>query len=146
MECFGDSYTVDRRLFLQVVMSTILMTGAVIPPIYMLPDTMNFEFGGDNYVATPWKIFGCIAMGLWSGLIIGGSTEYYTSNAYSPVQDIARSTKYGPAPVIIKGLALGYLSNIIPISGHRPLHQVRPRPRHHQRTCPWIPLQHHPDL
>jgi len=115
MECFGDSYTVDRRLFLQVVMSTILMTGAVIPPIYMLPDTMNFEFGGDNYVATPWKIFGCIAMGLWSGLIIGGSTEYYTSNAYSPVQDIARSTKYGPAPVIIKGLALGYLSNIIPI-------------------------------
>merc|ERR1719469_1062074 len=115
MECFGDSYTVDRRLFLQVVMFTILMTGAVIPPIYMLPDTMNFEFGGDAYVATPWKIFGCIAMGLWSGLIIGGSTEYYTSNAYSPVQDIARSTKYGPAPVIIKGLALGYLSNIIPI-------------------------------
>merc|ERR1712166_346848 len=108
-------YTVDRRLFLQVVMSTILMTGAVIPPIYMLPDTMNFEFGGDNYVATPWKIFGCIAMGLWSGLIIGGSTEYYTSNSYSPTQDIARSTKYGPAPVIIKGLALGYLSNIIPI-------------------------------
>lgn len=76
---------------------------------------MNFFFGGQTYEATQWKIFGCIAMGLWSGMIIGASTEYYTSNAYGPTQDIARSTKYGPAPVIIKGLALGYLSNIIPI-------------------------------
>lgn len=115
LECFGDSYTVDKRLFWQVVVSTLLMTGAIIPPIYMLPDTMDMNFGGNSYTATPWKIFGCIAMGLWSGLVIGGSTEYYTSNAYSPTQDIARSTKYGPAPVIIKGLALGYLSNIIPI-------------------------------
>jgi H(+)-translocating pyrophosphatase len=115
LECFGDSYTVDKRLFWQVVISTLFMTGAIIPPIYMLPDTMDMVFGGKDYTATPWKIFGCIAMGLWSGLIIGGSTEYYTSNSYSPTQDIARSTKYGPAPVIIKGLALGYLSNIIPI-------------------------------
>jgi len=117
LECFGDSYTVDKRLFWQVVMSTLLMTGAIIPPIFMLPDEMFFYFGNEPlpYIATPWKIFGCIAMGLWSGLIIGGSTEYYTSNSYSPTQDIARSTKYGPAPVIIKGLALGYLSNIIPI-------------------------------
>lgn len=54
-------------------------------------------------------------MGLWSGLIIGGSTEYYTSNAYAPTRELAQSTEYGPAPVIIKGLALGYMSNIIPI-------------------------------
>jgi H(+)-translocating pyrophosphatase len=115
MECFGASYTVDKRLFWQVVVSTLFMTAAIIPPTYMLPDTMVMDFGNVEYTATPWKIFGCIAMGLWSGLVIGGSTEYYTSNSYNPTRDIAKSTKYGPAPVIIKGLALGYLSNIVPI-------------------------------
>jgi len=54
-------------------------------------------------------------MGLWSGMIIGASTEYYTSNKYSPTKDLAQSCEYGPAPNIIKGLALGYMSNIIPI-------------------------------
>jgi len=115
MDFLGEGYTVDKRLFWQVVVSTLLMTVAIIPAIYMLPEQMVFAFGGAVYDATPWKIFGCIAMGLWSGMIIGASTEYYTSNAYSPTKEIAQSTRFGPAPVIIKGLALGYLSNIIPI-------------------------------
>jgi len=54
-------------------------------------------------------------MGLWSGMIIGASTEYYTSNSYAPTKALAQSCEFGPAPNIIKGLALGYLSNIIPI-------------------------------
>lgn len=91
------------------------MTAAIIPFVLTLPAAMEFQFGGATYDATPWSIFTCIAMGLWSGMIIGASTEYYTSNAYGPTQDIARSTKYGPAPVIIKGLALGYMSTIIPV-------------------------------
>jgi len=115
MDFFGESYTVDKRLFWQVVVSTLLMTVAIIPAVYMLPEEMTFIFGGRIYEATPWKIYGCIAMGLWSGMVIGASTEYYTSNAYAPTQQIAQSTRFGPAPVIIKGLALGYLSNIIPI-------------------------------
>jgi len=84
MDFLGESYTVDKRLFWQVIISTLLMTAAIIPAIYMLPDVMVFNFGREVYTATPWKIFGCIAMGLWSGMIIGASTEYYTSNAYSP--------------------------------------------------------------
>ena len=112
----SDTYTVDRRLFWQIVISTLLMTVCIIPIcLTTLPEEMKFTFSGEAYIATPWKIYGCIAMGLWSGMIIGGSTEYYTSNKYSPTQEIAKSTIYGPAPVIIKGLALGYLSNIIPI-------------------------------
>jgi len=54
-------------------------------------------------------------MGLWSGCIIGGFTEYYTSNSYRPTQELAESCFFGPAPNIIKGLALGYMSNIVPI-------------------------------
>lgn len=53
--------------------------------------------------------------GLWSGLIIGVITEIFTSNAYSPVQELAEACYMGAAPNIILGLALGYLSTIIPI-------------------------------
>ena len=53
--------------------------------------------------------------GLVVGLIIGLLTEYYTSNNYRPVQEVAESCKTGAATNIIYGLALGYLSTIIPV-------------------------------
>ncbi|XP_068638107.1 pyrophosphate-energized vacuolar membrane proton pump-like [Aristolochia californica] len=51
----------------------------------------------------------------YTGLIIGYTTEYYTSNACSPVQDIAASCRTGVATNVICGLALGSKSVIIPI-------------------------------
>lgn len=54
-------------------------------------------------------------MGLWSGLIIGAATEYYTSNEYGPTRELAAHCHAGPASNIIMGLALGYESCIIPV-------------------------------
>jgi len=54
-------------------------------------------------------------MGLWSGMIIGAATEYYTSNKYGPTQDLANQCHAGAAPNIIMGLALGYMSCVIPV-------------------------------
>jgi len=48
-------------------------------------------------------------------MIIGFTTEYYTSNAYSPTLLLAESCEMGPAPNVMQGLALGYISTIIPI-------------------------------
>ena len=46
----------------------------------------NFTFNSvEGGKVTNLFAFICTAMGLWSGLIIGYFTEYYTSNAYSPV-------------------------------------------------------------
>merc|ERR1719453_1264313 len=42
-------------------------------------------------------------------------TEYYTSNAYSHVLTLVDSCKMGAAPNIIQGLALGYVSCIVPV-------------------------------
>ena len=53
--------------------------------------------------------------GLWSGMIIGFITNYYTNNAYAPTLSLARACEKGPAPNIILGIALGYMSCIIPI-------------------------------
>jgi inorganic pyrophosphatase len=48
-------------------------------------------------------------------MIIGWFTDYYTSKAHSPTQNLAKACKSGAAINIIHGLALGYNSCIIPI-------------------------------
>ena len=56
----------------------------------------------------------CPFSGLISGLIIGFVTEYYTSMTYTPVKELINGCKQGPAINIILGLALGYMSSVIP--------------------------------
>ena len=100
----------------QIGFSTILMTLSVIPSIYVLPAEFKFTRAGqEDLTVTQWTAFGCVMFGLWSGMIIGFITEYYTSNTQSPTLELAESTKRGPAPNIILGLALGYMSVVIPI-------------------------------
>lgn len=108
---------VESTVKWQLIISTILMTVAIIPLLYVLPEKFDFPgFGGlTTITCTPWKAFACVASGLWSGFIIGWITEVYTSNAYSPVQELAEACVIGAAPNIILGLALGYMSTIIPI-------------------------------
>ena len=62
-----------------------------------------------------WGIFGAIVSGLVAGVIIGYSTEYYTSDEYKPTQELASQAQMGPATTIIDGLALGMLSSGIPV-------------------------------
>merc|ERR1719183_2637320 len=62
-----------------------------------------------------WYCCLAISLGLWSGLLIGYVTEYYTSHSYEPVREIAETQKQSAATGIIYGLALGYLSCIIPV-------------------------------
>jgi K(+)-stimulated pyrophosphate-energized sodium pump len=52
-------------------------------------------------------------VGSVGGVILGLSTEYYTSG--KPIRDIARSGETGPATVIISGLSTGMVSVAIPI-------------------------------
>ena len=54
-------------------------------------------------------------MGLWSGLAIGLSTEYYTSHSFAPTRRLANACLSDAATNVILGLALGYMSNVIPI-------------------------------
>lgn len=91
------------------------MSVSIIPLLWYLPDEFVFFFGDKPIVCTPWKAYACIMCGLWSGYIIGIVTEIFTSNAYKPVQDLAEACYMGAAPNIILGLALGYMSNIVPI-------------------------------
>ena len=58
-----------------------------------------------------WAIY----VGLAAGIIIGLSTEYYTSYDYKPVREVAENSQTGAATVMISGLAVGMISTVIPL-------------------------------
>ena len=80
-----------------------------------LPESWSFKYNDETHTATPYSASISVGMGLISGLIIGYSTDYYTSNSHAPVQEMAASCSQGPAINIIYGLALGYNSTLVPI-------------------------------
>ena len=63
-----------------------------------------------------WVWISCsVVVGLVVGIVIGRSTEYYTSQSYRPTRKLSESGKTGPATVIISGIGLGMLSTAIPV-------------------------------
>lgn len=62
-----------------------------------------------------WGVWAAIVTGLLVGIVIGKSTEYYTSAEYKPTQKIAASSDTGPATVIISGIGTGMFSTMIPV-------------------------------
>jgi inorganic pyrophosphatase len=57
----------------------------------------------------------CTLLGLWSGFVIGYTTNYYTSTEYSPVRELAESCVQSAATNVIKGISLGFYSTAIPV-------------------------------
>ena len=72
---------------------------------------VRFCLSGANYIG----IYFSIIAGLLSGVLIGLSTEYFTSDTYHPTRHLASKSETGSATIIIGGLGLGMLSTIIPI-------------------------------
>jgi H+-translocating diphosphatase len=107
--------SVESKLRTQLIVSSVLMSLVCIPILWILPESLDIEFAGKVFDANRGQIYGCIMLGLWSGLLIGLSTEYFTSHSYGPTRELARACLYDAATNIIKGLALGYMSNVIPI-------------------------------
>ena len=90
-----------RALDRGINVSSLLIVGASFLVIHLLG--LSYWIGGSMIV------------GLATGIIIGKATEYYTSHAYKPTQDIAKSSETGPATVIIKGIGTGMISTAIPV-------------------------------
>lgn len=63
----------------------------------------------------PLMLWLAIVSGLVVGVVIGRSTEYYTSDEYRPTKNIVDQSLTGPATVIISGMAVGMQSTGIPV-------------------------------
>ncbi len=77
--------------------------------VLVLSLVLSHVFFGDFKAAI------AIISGLIVGLLIGITTEYYTSGDYKPVQKIADQSGTGAATTIISGLSVGMRSTMLPI-------------------------------
>ena len=92
-----------KSLGLGTNLSAALIAVATFGVLYLLdlPNWLGISFS--------------VIVGLLAGVIIGQSTEYYTSHSYKPTQKLAESSQTGPATVIISGIGLGMISTAIPV-------------------------------
>src|SRR3990170_1819726 len=72
---------------------------------------------GTYYFGYDWRIWGAAAIGLVAGVIIGVTTDYFTSEDKAPVMKTAEASKSGPALNIITGFSYGLRSVILPLIG-----------------------------
>jgi K(+)-stimulated pyrophosphate-energized sodium pump len=73
---------------------------------------------GATYVlGYDWRIWGAATVGLLVGIIIGMTTDYYTSINRAPTQVTAESSVTGPAITIITGFNYGLISVLPPLIG-----------------------------
>ncbi|MEM9530235.1 MAG: V-type H(+)-translocating pyrophosphatase [Pseudomonadota bacterium] len=94
-----------------LIISSVLMAIAMyFVTVQLVP--AEFQIAGADYTAL--GVYLCFLTGLIAGLVVGLLTEYYTSDAYGPVKEVAESCKTGTATNIIFGLALGYKSAVGP--------------------------------
>ncbi len=90
---------------------TYLAAGVEIIAILVIFAIWNSMADG----AQPLWLMGSVLCGLVAGMAIGRITEYFCSDHYKPVHEIADAADTGAATVIIQGLSTGMLSAIAPI-------------------------------
>lgn len=66
-----------------------------------------------QHIVGDLRVFWAVLVGMGCGVLIGAESEYFTSGP--PIRTLAKEAEAGPAPVIISGLAVGYMSAILPM-------------------------------
>lgn len=102
----GES--IDQKQLLKALsrgtnLSAIAIAVVALPVVWVVLGKENLGL----YVA--------IVSGLLAGVLIGKSTEYYTSDSYKPTKKLASTSETGSATIIIGGLGLGMKSTAMPV-------------------------------
>jgi H(+)-translocating pyrophosphatase len=107
---------IESTLKMQLIISTIILVGISYLATW-LTYPADFEIRLQSKVLSgrkPIHAFLCSCIGLVSGLIIAAFTEYITSHSYAPVRELSQSCLIGAGANVTLGLALGYLSTVVP--------------------------------
>ena len=96
-----------KKLLRSLSMGTNLSSGLIVAATFGIMYWLQLE---------NWAWLSCsVVVGLLVGIIIGQTTEYFTSQSYKPTKRVADAGLTGPATVIISGLGLGMISTAIPV-------------------------------
>ena len=109
---------IQKALNIQLLLSTVITLIMLIPIVFMLPSEWSIldqDQPSGTRLVKRYYAFVATAMGLVSGFLIGLSTDYYTSFAHKPVREMAVACTSGAAINVIYGLALGYMSTVVPV-------------------------------
>jgi K(+)-stimulated pyrophosphate-energized sodium pump len=98
----------DQAVLLRAIRRGIYLSAGLIAlgSFFIIQATLGLDYIG---------VYGSIMAGLVAGLIIGYSTEFFTSQRYWPTRSIAEQAQTGEATVVIAGLSVGMLSTLIPV-------------------------------
>ncbi len=101
-----------KLLNLGTYLATIVFGGlaAIITAI------MTLGLSNDEMIFL-WKLYLAVVIGLLSGLVIGFTSDYFTSDNKKPTRTIAESAQEGDAVVILSGFSYGLLSVVPPAIG-----------------------------
>lgn len=69
------------------------------------------------YLGYQWQLWGAAIVGLAAGIIIGVTSDYFTSEDKAPVLKTAKASETGPALNILMGFSYGLRSVIFPLIG-----------------------------
>ncbi|MCC5835361.1 MAG: sodium-translocating pyrophosphatase [Opitutales bacterium] len=97
----------QRELMAALNRAVYLSSGMIVLGSGILLWGMGLPNWGGVWVA--------IVTGLAVGLVIGRSTEIYTSAEYRPTRAISAAGQTGPATVIIAGMGVGFTSTVVPV-------------------------------
>ena len=114
----GENSNPQHALDRGTISAAVLTAAAVFGIAYaVLPEgglPYHHEILGDVNIVW-WNIGLTVLGGLIAGTLIGKVTEYYTSDSYKSVKAIAEASTTGSATNIIRGLAVGMISCVIPV-------------------------------
>ena len=98
----------DQHVLLKALRKGVFTSAGLvaISSFFVIRFVLGMEFIG---------VYWAVLSGLVAGIIMGFSTEYFTSDKYSPTRTVAESAATGPATVIISGLSVGMLSTVVPV-------------------------------
>ena len=100
-------YRVEEENPFKTINSGFLSAGIIIAAFSAFLTWVTF--GGD---LSP---FFSLLMGLLAIILLAALTQYYTSNRFSPVREVARASQTGPAINFLAGMALGLESTALPV-------------------------------
>ncbi len=89
------------------------ITAGVLSVIGTLVVALVYVGNDGAEVSNPgWRMFGAVVIGLILAQVLSHLTEYFTSTERSPVQEIAESSRTGPATVVLSGTSSGLESSM----------------------------------